>query len=88
MYSLAQVNIARALAPLDDPIMADFVARLDEVNALADKSPGFIWRLQTPDGNANSRQSIQRSIDYFQHVGMDHVKRLFQLCLFKRESAS
>ena len=54
MYSLAQVNIARALAPLDDPIMADFVARLDEVNALADTSPGFIWRLQTPEGNATA----------------------------------
>jgi Domain of unknown function (DUF3291) len=54
MYSLAQVNIARTLAPLDDPLMAEFVARLDEVNALADKSPGFIWRLQTPDGNATA----------------------------------
>jgi heme-degrading monooxygenase HmoA len=54
MYSLAQVNIARALAPLDDPIMADFVARLDEVNALADTSPGFIWRLQTSEGNATA----------------------------------
>jgi Domain of unknown function (DUF3291) len=52
MYSLAQVNIARTLAPLDDPLMADFVAQLDTVNALADTSPGFIWRLQTPEGNA------------------------------------
>lgn len=34
--------------------MAGFVARLDEINALADKSPGFIWRLQTPEGNATS----------------------------------
>ena len=32
--------------------MADFVARLDEINALADGSPGFIWRLQTEAGNA------------------------------------
>ena len=52
MYSLAQVNIARMLAPLDNPIMAGFVAQLDTVNALADGSPGFIWRLQTPEGNA------------------------------------
>ena len=52
MYYLAQVNTARALAPLDDPLMADFVAHLNEVNALANKSPGFIWRLQTPSGNA------------------------------------
>lgn len=52
MYYLAQVNIARMLAPLDDPIMAGFVAQLDPVNALADNSPGFIWRLQSADGNA------------------------------------
>jgi heme-degrading monooxygenase HmoA len=40
------------LAPLDDPLMAKFVARLDEINALADRSPGFVWRLQTEEGNA------------------------------------
>jgi Domain of unknown function (DUF3291) len=49
---LAQVNIARMKAPLDAPLMAGFVARLDEINALADRSPGFVWRLQTPEGNA------------------------------------
>jgi hypothetical protein len=49
---IAQVNIARMRAPLDDPIMAGFVARLAEVNALADRSPGFVWRLQTEEGNA------------------------------------
>jgi hypothetical protein len=49
---LAQVNIARMLAPLEDPLMAGFVARLDEINALADRSPGFVWRLQTEAGNA------------------------------------
>src|SRR5208283_160888 len=32
--------------------MAGFVTRLDEINALADRSPGFVWRLQTPEGNA------------------------------------
>lgn len=49
---LAQVNIARMKTPLDDPAMADFVARLDEINALADGSEGFVWRLQTEEGNA------------------------------------
>ena len=52
VYHLAQVNIARMLAPLTDPIMAGFVAELDTINALADNSPGFVWRLQTPEGNA------------------------------------
>jgi hypothetical protein len=49
---LAQVNIARMRAPLTDPVMADFVARLEEVNALADGSPGFVWRLQGSEGDA------------------------------------
>ena len=53
-YHLAQLNIARIRAPLDTPIMADFVAQLDEINALADGSPGFVWRLQSDDGNATS----------------------------------
>ena len=53
-YHLAQINIARMLAPLDDPIMAGFVEQLDAVNTLADNSPGFIWRLQTPEGDATS----------------------------------
>ena len=49
---LAQVNIARMKGPLESPVMAGFVARLEEINALADRSPGFIWRLQTGEGNA------------------------------------
>jgi hypothetical protein len=51
-YQIAQVNIGRIRAQLDDPIMAGFVERLDEINALADESPGFVWRLQTNEGNA------------------------------------
>ncbi len=47
-FYLAQVNIARMKAPLTDPAMADFVARIDEINALAESSPGFVWRLK-PD---------------------------------------
>ena len=51
-YRIAQVNIGRIKAQLDDPLMAGFVSRLDEINALADHSPGFVWRLQTTEGNA------------------------------------
>ncbi len=50
-YHLAQVNIARMKAPLEDPLMAGFNVRINEINALADKSPGFIWRLETSQGN-------------------------------------
>jgi len=56
-YHLAQVNIARMIAPLDSPTMAGFVAQLAPVNALADQSPGFVWRLQTPDGDATAVQA-------------------------------
>ena len=42
---LAQLNIGRALAPLDDPLMDGFVTRLAEINGLAEKTPGFVWRL-------------------------------------------
>jgi hypothetical protein len=47
---LAQVNIARARAPLDGPEMAEFVSRIDQVNALSDGSPGFVWRLPSGTG--------------------------------------
>ncbi len=53
-YVLAQINIALMKAPLDNPIMAEFVSALDEVNAIADRSPGFVWRLQTQSGNATN----------------------------------
>lgn len=55
---LAQINIARALAALDDPLMAGFVARLDDVNALAEASPGFVWRLKTETGDATDIQAF------------------------------
>src|SRR5882724_7703780 len=51
-HHIAQLNIARAKAPLDQPLLADFVAQLDAVNALAEASPGFVWRLKSDSGNA------------------------------------
>jgi hypothetical protein len=51
-YHIAQVNIGRVRAPLDSPLMAGFVNRLAEINELADRTPGFVWRLQTPAGDA------------------------------------
>ncbi|RDV01274.1 DUF3291 domain-containing protein [Undibacter mobilis] len=49
---LAQFNIARIKYPLDDPRMAEFVGNVARVNALADKLPGFVWRLQDESGHA------------------------------------
>ncbi|MGR8918454.1 MAG: DUF3291 domain-containing protein [Gammaproteobacteria bacterium] len=53
-YELAQLNIAHMLEPIDSPRLADFVANLDRINALAEQSPGFVWRLQTEEGNATA----------------------------------
>lgn len=53
-HHVAQVNIARMLAPLDSPQLRGFVDALEPVNALADRSPGFVWRLQTEAGDATA----------------------------------
>ena len=51
-FHLAQLNIALPKEPLDTPLLAEFVAALEPVNAAADAAPGFVWRLQTDDGDA------------------------------------
>jgi hypothetical protein len=53
-FQIAQLNIARALASLDDPLLADFIDGLDPINALADDAPGFVWRLQDETGDATT----------------------------------
>jgi len=53
-HELAQLNIAMMKEPLHSPVMGDFVSNLDRINALADQSPGFVWRLQTEDGDATA----------------------------------
>jgi hypothetical protein len=53
-YQLAQLNIGIIKGPMDSPVMAEFAANLDRINAVADSSPGFLWRLQTEEGDATS----------------------------------
>ncbi|MBL8525893.1 MAG: DUF3291 domain-containing protein [Betaproteobacteria bacterium] len=55
-FHLAQANIAYARASLEDPLLADFVARLDEINALAEQSPGFVWRYLSDSRDLYARQ--------------------------------
>lgn len=62
-YALAQVNVGRLVAPLDSPRLADFVAGLDPVNAVADAAPGFVWRLQTEDGNATAIRAFEQDAE-------------------------
>ena len=51
---LAQVNIAKMKDTIDSPVMKGFVDALDEINALAESSPGFIWRLKGDEENATA----------------------------------
>jgi hypothetical protein len=60
-HELAQLNIAIMKEPLQSPGMADFVANLDRINALAESSPGFLWRLKTDDGNATALRPLGES---------------------------
>jgi hypothetical protein len=53
-HELAQLNIGVIKGPMDSPVMADFAANLDRINAVAEASPGFVWRLQTDAGDATA----------------------------------
>jgi hypothetical protein len=57
-YELAQLNIASLKEPLDSPLLSDFVANLDRINALAEASTGFVWRLQTSEGDATALRPL------------------------------
>ena len=85
---LAQVNVARALAPLDSARLADFARALEPMNLLAERSPGFLWRLEGadmetapalriyPDGEILINLSVWRSVetlrDYTYNSGHAH----------------
>jgi hypothetical protein len=79
---LAQLNIAKARAPLDDPRMAEFVENLEPVNTLADNSPGFIWRLQDDSGDATSINAFDDPAIIVNMSVWDSVESLKQF-LFK-----
>lgn len=82
-HHLAQINIGRLLAPIDDPQIAGFVNQLDEINALADGFPGFVWRLQSESGNATD---IAYSDDPFVIVNMSVWESVEALRAFAYQS--
>ncbi len=55
-HHLAQLNVGTILYDLADPRMKGFVDNLEQINALADASPGFVWRLQDESGDATGFQ--------------------------------
>lgn len=58
-FHLAQLNIGRLRAPLDTPLLEGFVSALEPINALADEAPGFVWRLQTEEGDATALRPFE-----------------------------
>lgn len=61
-HHLAQLNLARLRAPLDSPELADFVALLPEINGLAERSPGYVWRLQDDSGDATALRPFEPDV--------------------------
>ena len=59
-YELAQLNVGIIRGPMDSPLMAQFAANLARINALADASPGFVWRLQTEAGDATALRPFEK----------------------------
>ena len=58
-YELAQLNIGVIKDAMDSPVMADFAANLERINALAERSSGFVWRLQTDAGDATALRPFE-----------------------------
>lgn len=61
-FQLAQLNIATTKEPLESPVMADFVANLDRINELAERSPGFVWRLKGEGNDATSLRPLGENV--------------------------
>ena len=62
-HELAQLNIGIIRAPMDSPVMADFAANLERINALAEATPGFIWRLQDEAGDATGIRPFDNDLE-------------------------
>jgi hypothetical protein len=64
-FALAQANIARMRGPLPDPVMEGFRSQLERINALADRSPGFVWRMQSEEGDATAIRAFDDPLILF-----------------------
>jgi hypothetical protein len=60
---LAQLNVGRLRAPMDDPLIDDFRENLDRINELAEASPGYVWRLQDDSGNATGIKAYEDELE-------------------------
>lgn len=85
-FHVAQVNVARMREPLERPSMQAFVEGLEPINALADASPGFVWRLQTDDGDATALRVFDDDMIIVNMSVWDSVEAL-QAFVFRSEHA-
>jgi hypothetical protein len=75
-FHLAQANIARMRAPMDDPVMQGFVEQLEPLNALADRSPGFVWRMQDEEGDATAIRVFEDELILFNMSVWESIEAL------------
>lgn len=73
---VAQINIGTMIAPTDDPAVSEFMNNLERINAQADHASGFVWRLQTADGNATSIQIFANPLQLVNMSVWDSVEAL------------
>lgn len=82
-YHVAQLNVAKMTVDIDDPIMKYFVDNLDKVNSIADDSPGFVWRLETDEGDATNLRVFE---DNLMLINMSVWKSIEELQTFVYDS--
>lgn len=75
-FQLAQINVAQAVADMEAEIMTGFVSRLEEINALADQAPGFVWRLQSEQGDATSISAFDDALMLINMSVWDSIESL------------
>jgi hypothetical protein len=85
-FHLAQLNVARLLAPIDSPQLHGFVSRLDEINALAEAAPGFVWRLKD-ETTGMSSSYVQADDDPLNIINLSVWETLEQLHEFVYRTA-
>jgi Domain of unknown function (DUF3291) len=73
---LAQLNIGRLKAPLDDPMIDDFRTNLARINSLAESSPGFVWRLQDEGGDATGIKPFGHELEIINLTVWESIEAL------------
>ncbi len=76
-FHLAQTNIARARVPLTEPMMQGFVEQIDYMNDLAERSPGFVWRFKTDEGDATAVRVFDDPLIVFNMSVWESVEALY-----------